>query len=310
MTIRFIAIGLLALTSVSFGQTKVEPSPEVAAILERTGDFARPRYDAVFLLQADEKELLLNHFREQKRVLDSEPAPAARDPVKRQRLLQQAETAQAMLGDPQLIEEWLRSAREAPLNSDEYRNAIKGIRTAAQPETVIRLAPLMQVEEPLKIEQLGDAGAIVPRSFSIANVMFQIVETSPAFDGNTRKWAQDNRKLPAEPGQTLIRHWWKTNEPYFISGDFKSVKPGEDLSSKRLQEFQERHSRNKAAIKEKKRTNSDASASNLTTDAAMVSTNARPEATMSGSYLGYLIAAALFALLAAGLRFYSRSTRT
>jgi hypothetical protein len=61
------------------------------------------------------------------------------------------------------------------------------------------------------------------------NAILCIIDYSPEFDGQTRKWAQDQKQALGEPLMEMLPEWWKENEAFFVARDYKSVKPGADL---------------------------------------------------------------------------------
>src|SRR5690606_9317808 len=99
----------------------------------------------------------------------------------------------------------------------------------SEPTAIERLVPEMQKDEPFESRLLSDADGYHPKSYTAAELMLTIVGNSPAFDGKTRKWAQDNANLHPEKRQPMVRQWWKENEGFFTTAEYKSVKPGEDL---------------------------------------------------------------------------------
>jgi hypothetical protein len=138
------ACGLFFLFSaIGFGAAPAKPSSEVQAILDRTGNFETPNFGAVQALTEEERQLLLTHFREQYRMAKS-PTPLSNvegldeNPAYRMQVRKRSEIAPAMLVDPELMDRWLRDAKEASAESYELGPAMRSLALAAKPELTIQ----------------------------------------------------------------------------------------------------------------------------------------------------------------------------
>jgi hypothetical protein len=290
--------GLLAFGAiVCLAQTSPEPSPEIKALLDRIGNVHRPNYNTIHALTASERGMLLEYFRGQVRQLDEADKTA---PIKGLNLISQetAHQARILLGDPEILDPALRSFLDQPMEARD-RKAHAALFASIDPEIVKAVVPVMQTEEPLEFVQRSDVDGYIPKSYTAAGLMLTIVGNSPAFDGKTRKWAMDNNYVPAEQRQPMVRKWYKENEAFFKVGDYKSVKPGEDLIAQGSEE-------RRAHIRESAIRDAPAVAAEGTTVSAPPAIAA---AAGGWGALGYGLVGVLILLLVAAMFLYSRSGR-
>ena len=303
----------VALSEFGFGATPPEPSPEVKAILDRTGNFDTPNFRAVQALNEDERQLLLTFFREQYRVAHSaEPLSNIKaipeHPTLRSDLKMRSETALAMLADPELMPGWIRDAKQAPAGSEELGSAVRGIVLAAKPELVVELAPFIMTGEPVTSTYVDDTRSYTTKNVTAGHGMLAIIKNSPAFDGQIRKWAQDQLKAPAELLLKMLPQWWKDNEAHFIAKDYKSVKPGEDIYNPVMENARRAHAEWNARKAEVNGRKAGTPQATLAAGAVPPSQTGTPE--KDGTTLTYALIGGSFILLAVGLWLYSRSKRT
>jgi hypothetical protein len=311
---RTLLTGLLALgTIVCMAQTTPAPSPEIKAFLERVNVFDRPNYNMYYSLTAEERRLLIAHFQEQKRRAEEPQDPITSDPPMVDRAIREANRALLLLNDPETIDPIVRRFTEAPLKGQEPEETVSNLWLVSDPKVVERLAPEMEKDEPFtRAPMQGDVGGYdVPKPYYAAHLMLKIVANSPEFEGNTRKWASDNLMLPLAGdasedharGQPMVRQWWKENAGFFKAGDYKSVKPGEQVSEVIGQKA--RAVNEWVAARDAK-----VAAENAAREAAASSSTATRAVSATGwGAFGYGIVGLLILLLVAAVLLYSRSAR-
>lgn len=288
-----------------------DPSPEVKALLDRIGSvIARPKFDRYNGLSSEEKGLLIEHFREQKRRAEESKGPGF-DLAMEEYRAREANRALVLLSDPEMIESLLRKFSEIPI-SDLDRETGELLLLISDPKALQQLAPEMEKEEPLEYFERDHFASYVPKSYTAAKFMLRIVANSSAFEGNTRKWAADNEWLGHTDRMVVLRPWWKENKALIEAGDYKSVKPGEQLMAVRGQELIKERERD--AVRNAKLVAEEAArqvASTASTAAPTGSTTPRSVATANGGWgaFGYALAALLVLCLVAALMFYGRSAR-
>jgi hypothetical protein len=313
MNASFVVCALLFLTSaIGYGATAAEPSPEVQAILDRTGNFGTPNFRAVQALTEEERQLLLTYFREQYRIARS-PEPLsnierlAENPVFRMDLRKRSETALAMLADPELMGSWMRDAKEAPADSYDLEPAMRNLALAAKPDLVIEIAPFIMTGEPVTTTYVSDTRTLVSKNAIAGYTMLKIIERSPAFDAQTRKWAQDQRQANATPLLNMLPQWWKENEAHFVAKNYKAVKPGEDIYNPAMEKSRQEYAEMRAREAEMNATEKAAATARA---AIVASTKPADRKTVVATVLPYTIIGVMILLLAGGLWLYGRSART
>jgi hypothetical protein len=300
-----------------FGARAAKPSSEVQAILDRTGNFETPNFRAVQALTEEERQLLLTHFREQYRMAKSSTPLSDIEHLREygvlgETLRKRSETALAMLADPQLMDRWLHDAKEALPGSYELDMAMNSLALAAKPEVVIQLAPLILTGEPVTVVYISDTERAVSKNFTAGYAILSIIERSPAFDGQTRKWAQDQRQADGRKLMMMLPQWWKENEAHFVAKDYKAVKPGEDIYNPAVERARQWHAEYKAKEAASKAEETAAAAARTT---VVASTNpakpSNPERVgeKGVAVLPYVITGVFVLVLAGGLWLYSRTTR-
>jgi len=305
-----IACGFLFLFSaIGFGAAVPEPSPDVRAILDRTGDFKKPNFPAVQALTEEERQLLLTYFREQNRVAHSrEPlSDSPLDELIRRDVRQRAETALAMLADPEMMDRWLRNAKEAPAGSAELKPAMSSLALAAKPELVVEIAPFIMTGEPVTVTYVDDTRSDPSKNLIAGYVMLKIIERSPAFDAQTRKWAQDQTQADLRDVLKILPQWWKENEAHFVAKDYKAVKPGEDIYNPAMEKSRQQSAEMRAREAEVNAKKAAVAAAQ-TTLAAKTNPPKTERAEEKGTtVLTYVIIGSVVLALAGGLWLYSHS---
>ncbi|MDB6173373.1 MAG: hypothetical protein JWL59_2684 [Chthoniobacteraceae bacterium] len=133
----------------------------------------------------------------------------------------------AWLGDEesllQLIQEFIQNDATGP--------GVLGI--MQNPHIIDLVAPAFFGEEKWESGE-GDV-FYIPRSYRAAELAVAVLDNSPAFNDNVTNWARTLRRLTSSELRAIIRPWWKQNEKFFHSMNYKAVQPGlspaQDLAS-------------------------------------------------------------------------------
>jgi hypothetical protein len=234
MFYKTLLTGLLALgTIVCTAQTTANQSPKLKAALERFREVLYspgPNFDDYHSMKAATRRLLIAHFWEQERRAGPNHPIGSNPPG------DEARRALILLSDPEMIDFVLHEFSDAPIDHLS-RKTFQLLLIVSDPVAIKRLAPEMKKNEPFERRiHRDDSSACVPKSYTAAQLMLRIVANSPAFEGNTRKWAGLNERLGEEERQGVVGRWWKDNERFFKGTDYKSVKPGEPLMETRAEE--------------------------------------------------------------------------
>jgi hypothetical protein len=295
-----------------WGVAPPKPSPEVKAILGRTGTFDSPNFRAFQALSADERKILLEHFREQYRVAtSSEPLSnfdvVREDPALREQIRNRSETALAMLADPELIPGWLQDVK-APAGSYEFERAMRNLSLAARPESIVEIGPLILTDETPSVTYLTDTRSLRSKNLVAAYTILKVIERSPAFSPGTRKWAEDQTKGDLLEVCKILPEWWRDNERQITGKDFQAVMPGKDLYNPMREEFLKKYEESKAMEKETNRQEATVNGDDRTA-AKTEPQRGRFGAMAAERYLPYGIIAAIVAFVAGGLWLCSRAMR-
>jgi hypothetical protein len=141
---------------------------------------------------------------------------------------------QLLLRHPEAVNENLSTVLEADVASPAFSEAYSDLLLAANPDTIISLAPRMFVDEPFVHIFVGsDVGAAVPKSYAFSTGIMRFFEASNAFDDDVRAWAKASQFADAESSRQEMRQWFKDNEDAFRTKDYGAVKPGQDIATDR-----------------------------------------------------------------------------
>lgn len=291
----------------AFGQATDGERLEVLKTL--TGRFGRRDiYEIIYALPPGDKQLLINYYRSEVLRL-SGLNKTSTERMTRDIHLPTAHDALAKLGDPEELNSLLDVVKWRSIYDPEYQPAFEKLVTAGRPEVLVELAPLMFVDDANTVDpKYGVGGDLSPpraKSVSSTGSMIGIIRKSPAFSPETRAWAKNH---PVdERGRAAVRRWWKENEEYFKAGNYKAVKPGEDIHTRDVIEYWPKHQEAEA---EYWRTHPEAVAEAKKRQAAEQSGNATPSpvavvpihsAEPHNSAFGYALTAGVLLVLASGL---------
>lgn len=124
----------------------------------------------------------------------------------------------AFLGDEEALQELARDfiARDSA--------GPDGLAQMQSPRLIELVAPEFYREE-LEIMGGGDV-VILPPSFRAAKLAVKTVAATPAFNAETRQWAEGLRGLTGTEIRVLVRPWWRANEQFFREKNYTAVRPG------------------------------------------------------------------------------------
>lgn len=284
-------------------QTKPpEPSPEVKALLETMNIWRRPNFENYHAMTDEARELLIAHFREQRRFAEGPRTPDSEDLGTTQSRIREANRALTLLSDPDMTDALLRTFSETPIThlSREPRELLFLV---TDPKAIQRLEPEIQKDEP--IDYAAQSVARIPKPYIAAAMMMRIVANSPEFEADTRKWAAANQSLTPEERIVVLRQWWKENGALIKAGNYKAVKPGENRiavhweKTRKLQEW--------AAARDAKVTAEEAAQKAAASASGVPATVATAEP--GWGTLGYVLVAFIALLVMAAGFLYGRSAR-
>ena len=95
------------------------------------------------------------------------------------------------------------------------------------PRVIELIAPVMFHDEGWVTQ-----GPHLAPSFSTAQLILQILATTPDFNSEVINWA---RRLPGQiktflDVRDVMREWWRANERFFKERNYKAVQPGRDIA--------------------------------------------------------------------------------
>jgi hypothetical protein len=134
-----------------------------------------------------------------------------------------------MLGDKEATERFLAHYRETGRNPEP-------LLLSYNPKIIEALIPDLFQNDPWPMADLGGDQPVMPPSYRVCLVIEILLRSSPSFSKEVNDWGIRNFRYDPRQGsksmlehRTLLRKWWKENERFFKAGDYKSVKPGDEL---------------------------------------------------------------------------------
>ena len=101
---------------------------------------------------------------------------------------------------------------------------------SGSPIAIEYLAPYAFSKEPYS-EISGSDMFIIPFSFSVTYLIFEILSDSSAFTGEVTSWARREKVPDPEMLRAELQRWWNENKIHFEKEDYKAVKPGLPIAS-------------------------------------------------------------------------------
>lgn len=304
-----LSVILILLTGFASAQmTDAERQERLEVLRGLTGRFGRRDiHEIIYALSPEDKQILIDYYRAEIVRLNSLPNDTG-GRFDRKVNLPTAHDGLAKLGDPEELNRLLAIAKEKPIDDPEYLLApgpslsvVGQLIDSGRPEIMIELAPLMFLDEEDAVKKFNERVSVtrlIPKSISSTGAMLGIMQKSPAFSAETRAWAM---KHPFdERSRAAVRRWWKENEEYFKAGDYKAVKPGEDIYSIKMAERRQREKEAQPIIEQKKREFAALEQSRNATPNP-VAVVPIPAAEPRDSAFGYALTAGILVVLASGI---------
>jgi hypothetical protein len=125
-----------------------------------------------------------------------------------------------------VVEEF-RARTDSPTSESRFKQTWSLLANSTQPWIIPMLEADLLTEEPAGTEWLGESG-VYRSSFAAAAIMFGILNRSPVFSEEARKWARTQGAVPGvneEQYRATVRLWWRQNKQHFVREDYTAVRP-------------------------------------------------------------------------------------
>jgi len=172
-------------------------------------------------LTNEEKQFLITFIREQ----------IVNDPSEKNNIRSTSNEALVVLGDQEVTTRFLAHFRESGLDGGTLIDS-------NNPKLIELLSTDLFQEDPWPPPPLrpNEDLPTLPLSYRACQVIELLLADSPSFSKEVNEWATRNFKydprlhfVSMPERRASLRKWWKENEHFFKSKDYKSVKPGDEL---------------------------------------------------------------------------------